>query len=303
MMNSKLTAAPSFVSCERTAGEIGSIAYRSLLSEVYTTPKPGLVDRYSNGAHTDMDVHTFEKSAAALQPFFVRAAFEGMTFPGSAEELFLRLRHMGQKAEADMYAATGGVNTHKGLIFTMGLYCAAAGRCLKESPACGLSKEDFEIRLRDVQCEMTGRILAGELALLKESPGGTHGVKNLHKYGTKGIRGEALAGYPALWKFALPVMREGIAAGHPTNAVRLQTLLVLMAVTEDSNILSRRGPQALLWTRYQAHDFLRAGGAYADDAVDKLIAMDRIFTEKNISAGGCADLLAMAIFLTEILGG
>lgn len=40
---------------------IGKTAYQALLEEVYTVPKPGLVDPYSCGAHTDMDVETFEK--------------------------------------------------------------------------------------------------------------------------------------------------------------------------------------------------------------------------------------------------
>ena len=35
---------------------IGNRAYRALLAEVYTTPKPGLVDLFSTGAHEDMDV-------------------------------------------------------------------------------------------------------------------------------------------------------------------------------------------------------------------------------------------------------
>ena len=51
---------------------IGELAYQALLEEVYTTPKPGLVDLATNGAHSDMDVHTFERSALALQPWFRR---------------------------------------------------------------------------------------------------------------------------------------------------------------------------------------------------------------------------------------
>ena len=45
------------------AEDIGTKAYYALLEEVYTTPKPGLVDLYSCGAHTDMNVQTFEKSS------------------------------------------------------------------------------------------------------------------------------------------------------------------------------------------------------------------------------------------------
>lgn len=72
----------------QTAEHIGALAYRALLEEVYTTPKPGLVDLATTGAHTDMDVHTFERSAAALHPWFVRMALEGETFQGTPVNFF-----------------------------------------------------------------------------------------------------------------------------------------------------------------------------------------------------------------------
>ena len=62
---------------DRYAVNIGTQACQALLEEVYTTPKPGLVDLYSSGAHKDMNVDTFEKSARALQPYFVRMAQQG----------------------------------------------------------------------------------------------------------------------------------------------------------------------------------------------------------------------------------
>ena len=125
-----------------TAEWIGKCAYNALIEEVNTTPKPGLVDLYSNGAHTDMDAETFRRSAEALRPFFVKMAGEGLSFDGSAEELFMGLRSVGMDAEQAMYAATDGVNTHKGAIFTFGIFCAAAGRCLKEQRHGGTGKTE-----------------------------------------------------------------------------------------------------------------------------------------------------------------
>lgn len=46
---------------EYFAESIGRMAYQALLEEVYTVPKPGLVDPYSCGAHTDMDVQTLKE--------------------------------------------------------------------------------------------------------------------------------------------------------------------------------------------------------------------------------------------------
>jgi len=43
----------------------------------------------------------------------------------TGDRLFERLRFAGQNAEAKMFSATGGVNTHKGLIFASAILCGA----------------------------------------------------------------------------------------------------------------------------------------------------------------------------------
>ena len=241
---------------------IGNRAYRALLAEVYTTPKPGLVDLFSTGAHKDMDVHTFEKSAYALYPWFVRMAAQGAISNGSLQDLFRDVRSFGVQAERAMYRATGGVNTHKGLIFTLGIYCAAAGRCARENEGVIEWKQ-----LREIQCQMVGKILADELRILMKKKAHSHGEQNLQKYGTSGVRGEAIAGYPSLFQLALPTLRQGVEEGRDWNRVKLQTLLVLMSSTQDSNIISRRGPKELEKVQEEIHAFLKSGGAYREDAV------------------------------------
>lgn len=315
---------------------IGECAWNALIEEVNTTPKPGLVDLYSNGAHTDMDAETFRRSADALRPFLVEMAEEGLSFDGSPEELFTGLRPVGMDAERAMYAATGGVNTHKGAIFTFGIFCAAAGRCLKEQRALSA------LSLLEMEQEMTVRVLTAELEALRErSAGGgnagrgeadcgsvafdeagrgeashgraafgeanqveiTHGECNLRRYGTAGCRGEAIEGYPGVFGIALPVLRAGLKAGREWNLVKLQALLSLMANTEDSNILSRQNPAVLREVQEEMKAFLARGGAYQQGAVELLKEMDADYAERNISAGGCADLLAAAIFILELTGG
>lgn len=91
-----------------TAEWIGECAYNALIEEVNTTPKPGLVDLYSNGAHTDMDAGTFRRSAEALRPFFVQMAREGLSFDGSAEELFMGLRSVGMDADYSRRGISAG---------------------------------------------------------------------------------------------------------------------------------------------------------------------------------------------------
>ena len=286
-----------YAAAGRVEAEIGTKAWMALLEEVYTTPKPGLVDLYSNGAHKDMDVHTFERSADALKPYFIQMAYQGHNLCCTYEELFRQIRKTGILAERAMYRATNGVNTHKGLIFTMGIYCAAAGRCIAERGR--ITAE----HIRGIQQEMTVRILEKELDDLKmaEKDGKTNGERNFRKYGTAGVRGEAIEGYRPIWGYALPVFCEGILEHRNYNDVKLQTLLVLMSRVQDSNILARHNEAALKEVQRQAANFLRQGGAYRAGAAQKLLELDREYTQKNISSGGCADLLATTIFLSKLL--
>ncbi|MCM1221426.1 MAG: triphosphoribosyl-dephospho-CoA synthase CitG [Lachnospiraceae bacterium] len=280
---------------EKTAYGIGLQAGQALLEEVYTTPKPGLVDLCSCGAHTDMNVHTFERSAQALTPYFIRMAYQGCMLSCSCEELFRQIRRTGLAAEQAMYRATDGVNTHKGLIFTLGIYCAAAGRCIAERGRV------TEQGVREIQQRMTVRILTEELAGLRQREAVSHGEENLHRYGTAGIRGEAIEGYRPVWEEALPVLREGSRSREDSNSVKLQTLFVLMRQVDDSNILARRGPKTLGRVKREAADFLGKGGAYRADAIQELMEMDAEYSRQNISPGGSADLLAAAVFLQKIL--
>lgn len=279
------------------AKTIGAKARRALLEEVYTSPKPGLVDLYSCGAHEDMNIRTFEKSAEAIYPYFVRMAEQGYLLRCTPEALFLEIRKTGIEAEQAMYCATGGVNTHKGLIFTIGIFCAAAGRCMKEN------KKLTARNLSGMQLRMTSRVLTNEIEQLKSSVAGSHGEQNLQKYGTAGIRGEALAGYPDVWNLALPVLQAGIRERREWNLVKLQTLFVLMSKVEDSNILSRHNLSVLEKVQEESKYFLYGGGAYGENAIEQLCRMDREYIRRNISAGGCADLLAAAVFIELLLNG
>ena len=91
---------------------LADLAERALKMELDTPMKPGLVGPDSVGAHKDMDYDVMRKGIAAIRPFFAR-----MAMAGTPDEL----RQLGIDAEAAMLAATGGVNTHRGAIFALGL--------------------------------------------------------------------------------------------------------------------------------------------------------------------------------------
>lgn len=271
------------------------MAYLSLLEEVYTTPKPGLVDLYSAGVHKDMNYKTFERSAAALEPYFVAMSYQGMLMADNPRLMFFSIRATGVEAEKAMYRATGDVNTHKGLIFNLGILCAAAGACLKKWGQL-TSNQLFSMEQR-----MVKDTLEREIMELRNGNGESNGEKNLLKYGSLGARGEAIRGYRSVRRISLPVMIKGVKDGKNWNLVKLETLFLLMSQVEDSNILARHNPKVLKEVQDLAGDFLRAGGAYKENVLISLMEMDQMFTEQNISAGGCADLLALTIFLFKLL--
>ncbi|MGL5434886.1 MAG: triphosphoribosyl-dephospho-CoA synthase [Lachnospiraceae bacterium] len=68
---------------------------------------------------------------------------------------------------------------------------------------------------------------------------------------------------------------------------------------EDSNILARHNPDVLSEVQQEAAGFLREGGAYSWNAAVILRNMDKDYINRNISAGGCADLLATAILFNN----
>jgi triphosphoribosyl-dephospho-CoA synthase len=77
--------------------------------EALLTPKPGLVDKQNNGAHSDMDLALFIARAEVLQPFFVELAEYGGAHKLEApHRVFVASRGIGMRAEAEMLQATGG---------------------------------------------------------------------------------------------------------------------------------------------------------------------------------------------------
>ncbi|HBP8162062.1 TPA: triphosphoribosyl-dephospho-CoA synthase, partial [Salmonella enterica subsp. enterica serovar Typhimurium] len=105
------------------------LAWRAMLTEVNLSPKPGLVDRLNCGAHKDMALADFHRSAEAIRHWLPRFMEYGASCTRLPPESVLAgLRPLGMACEAAMFRATAGVNTHKGSIFSLGLLCAAIGR-------------------------------------------------------------------------------------------------------------------------------------------------------------------------------
>ena len=261
---------------------IARLAAAALVEEVYTTPKPGLVDMNNTGAHRDMTVQTFLYSAAALQPYFKEMAVLGSTLP--EDRLLPALREAGIRAEQAMFRATNGVNTHKGALFSLGLLCGCAGRCiaLQATPTA------------ETLCAMAAKLTRGICARELGTEEDTHGQGVYRKYGTLGVRGEAESGFASVQRYSLPCFRQELKNGTDYGEAATKALLSLIAHVTDTTVLHRRGAETATWAAQQALQLL---AHYSEEAV---LALDAAFIRENVSHGGCADLLAVTIFLHRL---
>ena len=104
---------------------LADLAVCTLIVEAELTPKPALVDRRGSGAHDDMDLGLLCRSAHTLRPTFAALAARAHRRAAS-QRLREELAAIGRRGEREMLAVTGGVNTHRGAIWTLGLLTAAA---------------------------------------------------------------------------------------------------------------------------------------------------------------------------------
>ncbi|MFA1671922.1 triphosphoribosyl-dephospho-CoA synthase MdcB [Rhizobium mongolense] len=266
------------------ADRFGGMAADALLAELDTWPKPGLVSQLDNGSHDDMDYDTFLSSINVIRPFYAELAEAGGAGADMAE-----LRRIGGLAEDAMLAATGGVNTHRGAIFALGLLCAAAGAaCAERFP---LSAE----RLARIVGERWGReIMRGPIPL------NSHGSGALRRFGAGGARLEAAGSFPRARSIGLPALRAGRVLTGDERVARVHAFFALLAVMEDTNLLHRGGIEGLRDARRAARDFLLIGGVGRADWLAHAMAVHRAFVARRLSPGGSADLLAVTVFLDRV---
>ncbi|MDO4181638.1 MAG: [citrate (pro-3S)-lyase] ligase [Bacteroidales bacterium] len=252
---------------------ISSLASAALQKEVDTTPKPGLVDRKDSGAHRDMDHGLMTKSIRTLHPFFTQLAALGLREELPAVE---KVRATGMEAEKAMLQATGGVNTHKGALFSFGLMAVAAAFLLHNQ-----GKTDA-VQLRDAVS-----VLASQFP----KPQGTHGSHVSGQYAVKGALANACDGYPQLFDDWLPFYRQ--CAGD--EFALHKTLLHIMSALDDTNIYFRKDAGTVRRVKQEA------GALLKDFSVEALEEMNRRFIGENISPGGSADMLALTVFIDTLL--
>ena len=250
---------------------VADLAERALRMELDTTPKPGLVDKQDNGAHKDMDYALMSKSISALRPYLTKLAVE------SAKDIDpAKIKGIGIEAEKAMLKATGGVNTHKGALFCIGLSVAAASNLASRTG----SVQTYSFK------ELVSRI-ASEIPLAQ----GTHGAEAKRSFKVGGALENARGAYQELFADWQPYYRSLECDPHRCH----KTLLHIMTTLDDTNILHRRGVEGL------AHAKSEAARLLEDFSVSKMSSLNKDFIRENISPGGSADMLSLTIFVNSII--
>jgi triphosphoribosyl-dephospho-CoA synthase len=272
---------------ELVADLIAHEASRALSREFAAWPKPGLVSHVDSGSHRDMDAAMLQASINVLNPFFADLARAGRQEAG-----MYRLRAIGLRAERAMLAATGGVNTHRGAIFGLGLLCAAAGATARLGINGSLITSG---RLGATVARRWGEdIRKGPIPIF------SHGTAALRRFGAGGARAEATGGFASVYGVGLPALRQGRALADSSTAVLVQACFALLAAVGDTNLLYRGGLAGARYAADAATAFLSAGGIGAPHWRERAARVHGEFVDRNLSPGGCADLLAMTLFVDAL---
>lgn len=265
------------------AAHLAYLAVWALIEEASLTPKPALVDGRGNGAHPDLSLAAMHRSANALHPTFLAMAHTASARPAS-RALREDLAALGRAGEPAMMAATGGSNAHRGAIWALGLLVAAAA----QAPAS--TAQEIGQRAADI-ARFPDRFIPA-------AP--SHGQSVAARYGVSGARGEAKEGFPHAVHIALPALRRARAAGAGEAQARLDALMAVMTVMDDTCLLHRGGLPALHAGKDGARAVIQAGGTTTPAGRAALDRLHDTLMRLNASPGGAADMLAAALFLDRI---
>ncbi|MET0264794.1 MAG: triphosphoribosyl-dephospho-CoA synthase [Duganella sp.] len=269
------------------AERLAELAVTALVDEAMLSPKPGLVDMRGSGAHDDLSWLLMCESAQVLRPTFRAMARAGAAIT-DITALRRRIGALGRDGEARMMAATGGVNTHRGAIWALGLLVTAAARCAVS----GTTDPHSIANLAGVLARCTDPAAPAST--------GNKGETARRIWCVGGARGQAEAAFPHVTTVALPMLHAARARGDSDSAAQLNALLAIMASLDDTCLLARGGIDALTAAQAGAHAVLDAGGVASEAGRAAMRRLDADLLARRASPGGAADLLAATLLLDRI---
>ncbi len=276
---------------KKVCNVLASCAARAILYEISVSPKPGLVDFYGPGIHKDMDYFSFINSSSAIIPYYFQIAEKGFMFDKPLSAALPAIRESGLEMEKEMFAATKGVNTQKGIIFLLGVAVFASAKLIAENDSFDLNlfSEMTKIICKDVLKEFDNKQAAV-----------THGKKCFSKYGTNagGARLEVAGGFTTAINFGLSVLDKYDLEKldfSEKQKILSSALLHLIANNNDTNVIYRSSPEVL--ERLKSLSLITFNSQNEKKKQHNYLALEAFCHDNNISPGGSADLLAIALFL------
>lgn len=263
-----------------------NLALKSIILEVSASPSFGLVSPHTKGSHEDMDFFTFIDSGFSLSSYLKKVISAGYS-PLSVDLIFKKIRFMGKLAEDDMFLATNNVNTHKGMIFLMGITAALTAKAKFES----LSFNEIPSLIKEM-C----RDILKDFDNIHNKTSLTHGEKLYIRHGIVGVRGVVKNGLDIIFNGSIKIFENSLISGEHINHVMIRTLLFLMSNLEDTTILHRHDIEILNFVKLKAKN-LHLKFEKTSVNIKLLTEIENEFIKKKISPGGAADLLAITMFL------
>lgn len=268
---------------EVMSASLAAKAVKALVDEAQLTPKPGLVDSRGNGSHSDMSIELMLASARALEDTFREIARVSYLHPVN-QTLRERIAVIGREGEKVMLRATEGVNTHKGAIWALGLLTSAQAAFPNE-------RDPYQIM------KIAGRIASYQDRFLPAQE--TNGQKVRKKYTIIGAEAEARLGFPHIRNNALPTLLRARASEKTEDEARIEALLALMASVDDTCILHRGRLSDLITIQQISTAFLAADGFRTQSGRKLFYQLSEFCSNRQLSPGGSADLLAATLFLID----
>jgi triphosphoribosyl-dephospho-CoA synthase len=259
---------------------IVSLANNSLYAELECYPKAGLVSLVDIGSHRDMDHHTFLASIKALDDYWMQ-----MVELGIKNAPFSELVVAGLAAEYVMLSTTNGVNTHRGAIFIVGILVAV----------CAVA---YVTQAKFAMIPDLIRNLWGDSILKHHTNKTSHGQRVRDRYSLSNnsdIIQHAAGGFEDIFSQYLPLLKEFYP--RYDEAAYIQLFYYILSQVQDTNLLYRGGLVGLEFAQAQAQKFISSGGIMQYDWLLYAQSIHQQFITRNLSPGGCADLLAATIFV------
>jgi holo-ACP synthase/triphosphoribosyl-dephospho-CoA synthase len=251
----------------------------AIKEEVDLYPKFGLVSIKDSGCHKDMDYQTFIKSKDSLEKGIKQYIESGFN-----ENLdSFKLIEIGVEMEQAMFLATDGINTHKGLIFLLGIFLPVLSHSLYYNK----NYDTLQSNIRRLAKKIVGNYY--DTIFIKKNL--SHSDTIYLDHNIKGIRSEVLNG--------LEKICRDDDNSDDDYTTKMNDLLYFMSTLNDTTIVHKCNVETLRKVQKETKEMLLQGGFKHNEEL--VFLMSEKYKKDCISPGGSADMLVLKIIYRKVI--